>query len=132
MIRLDRKAAILLTGVMIALGSALSAAAEVTHITLKADDTGREFEGLGGNSSGGTAVFLRDYPEPYRSDILDYLFKPKYGLSLQHLKVEIGSGVDSTCGAEPSVVITPDELKNPVPRGYELWLAAEARKRNPN
>ena len=100
-------------------------------VVLKADDTGREFEGWGALSAGATSVFLRDYPEPYRSDILDYLFKPKYGLGIQHLKVEIGSGMDSTCGSEPSHVITPEELKNPVPRGYEFWLAAEARKRNP-
>ena len=101
-------------------------------VELKSKDTGREFEGWGVLSAGATSVFLRDYPEPYRSDILDYLFKPKYGLCIQHLKVEIGSGMDSTCRSEPSHVITPEELKNPVPRGYEFWLAAEARKRNPD
>jgi len=54
-------------------------------------------------SAGVTSVFLRDYPEPYRSDILDYLFKPKFGLSIQHLKVEIGSSVigDDTNGKPP-------------------------------
>jgi galactosylceramidase len=103
----------------------------VTRIRLDADSPGREYEGWGVLSAGATSVFLRDYPEPYRSDILDYLFKPKFGLNIQHLKVEIGSAMDSTCGAEPSHVITPEELKNPIPRGYEFWLAAEARKRNP-
>jgi hypothetical protein len=39
--------------------------------------------------------------------------------------------MNSTCGVEPSHVIIPEELENPVPRGYEFWLAAEARKRNP-
>lgn len=75
---------------------------------------------------------LVDYPEPYRSEILDFLFKPRFGAGFQHLKVELGSGMNSTCGAEPSVAITPEELKDPVPRGYEFWLAAEARKRNPD
>ena len=102
------------------------------EIDLDANDTGREFEGWGALSAGATSVFLRDYPEPYRSDILDFLFKPQFGLSMHHLKVEIGSGMDSTCGAEPSHAITPEELKDPVPRGYEFWLAAEARKRNPD
>lgn len=116
----------------LAAGEAAAAKGDTIRIRLDANDTGRLFEGWGVLSAGATSVFLRDYPEPYRSDILDYLFKPKHGLNIQHLKVEIGSGVDSTCGAEPSHVVTPAELKNPVPRGYEFWLAAEARKRNPD
>ncbi|MEN8118240.1 MAG: hypothetical protein ABFS16_14740, partial [Bacteroidota bacterium] len=66
------------------------------------------------------------------SEILDFLFSPKLGIGFQHLKVEIGSGMNSTCGAEPSHAITLEELDNPVPRGYEFWLAAEAKKRNPD
>lgn len=31
-----------------------------------------------------------DYPEPQRSEILDYLFKPNFGAALSILKVEIG------------------------------------------
>ena len=45
------------------------------------------------------SAFLLDYPEPFRSDILDYLFKPNFGAGLQHIKVEIGGDVNSTCGA---------------------------------
>jgi len=121
-----------------ALGSALllysSAVAEPsveTIIHLDSSSPGRVFEGVGTLSAGATSALLAEYPEAIRDDILDLLFKPKFGASFQHLKVEIGSGVNSTCGAEPSHVITPDELSQPVPRGYELWLAAEARKRNP-
>ena len=52
---------------------------------------GRTFHGIGGLSGGGaTSVLLRDYPEPQRSQILDYLFKPNFGASLQILKMEIG------------------------------------------
>ena len=52
---------------------------------------GRTYHGIGGLSGGGaTSVLLRDYPEPQRSQILDYLFKPNFGASLQILKVEIG------------------------------------------
>ena len=99
-------------------------------IEINPDSPGRVFEGIGGVSAS-SSILLADYPEPYRSDILDFLFRPKFGAGFQHLKVELGSGVNSTCIAEPSPAVTPEELTNPVPRGWELWLAAEARKRNP-
>lgn len=55
------------------------------------DDTrgpGRTFDGIGGLSGGGaTSVFIRDYPEPHRSTIMDLLFKPNFGASLHILKV---------------------------------------------
>ena len=48
----------------------------------------RTFDGVGGLSGGGaTSVFIRDYPEPMRSTVLDLLFKPNYGASLHILKV---------------------------------------------
>ena len=53
--------------------------------------------------------------EPYRSDVLDYLFKPDFGAGFQHLKVEIGGGENSTCGSEPSHAITREELAHPRP-----------------
>jgi hypothetical protein len=90
---------------------------------------GRIFEGVGGLSAGATTRFQMDYPEPYKSQILDYLFKPYYGASLQHLKVEIGGDTNSTWGSEPSHMHTRgDQNYN---RGYEWWLMREARKRNP-
>lgn len=48
------------------------------------------FEGIGGLSAGASSRLLYDYPEPQRSDILDLLFKPFEGASLDILKVEIG------------------------------------------
>ena len=52
----------------------------------------REMDGgVGGLSGGGaTSVFLPRYPEPQRSEVLDYLFKPDFGAALHLLKVEIG------------------------------------------
>ena len=48
------------------------------------------FDGIGGLSGGGaTTRLLIDYKEPQRSQVLDYLFKPNFGASLQILKVEI-------------------------------------------
>ena len=108
------------------------AANTTKDIHLDASSTGRVFEGIGAVSAGASTRLLADYPEPQRSQILDFLFKPKFGASLQHLKVEIGSGENSTCGSEPSHVITREELADPKPRGYEFWFMAEARKRNPH
>ncbi len=48
------------------------------------------FEGIGGLSAGASSRLLYDYPEPQRSDILDLLFKPFEGASLDILKIEIG------------------------------------------
>ncbi len=103
-----------------------------SSITLDGQGTGRIFDGVGALSAGASSRLLQDYAEPYRSQILDYLFKPDYGASLQHLKVEIGSDVNSTDGSEPSFARTRAEMTHPnFSRGYEWWLIKEARKRNP-
>jgi galactosylceramidase len=89
------------------------------------------FDGIGAISGGGaTSKLLVNYPEPHRSNILDYLFKPKFGASLHILKVEIGGDSQSSDGSESSHMHTPfDENYN---RGYEWWLMKEAKKRNPD
>ncbi|HEY6737511.1 MAG TPA: discoidin domain-containing protein, partial [Actinopolymorphaceae bacterium] len=107
-----------------------TASGSVTTITLDGRDSGRVFDGVGGVSAGGSSRLLVDYPEPERSQILDYLFEPNYGAALDILKVEIGGDVDSTSGAEASHQREPDEID--CTRGYEWWLMAEARKRNPD
>ncbi|WP_396600625.1 hypothetical protein [Algibacter sp. R77976] len=104
---------------------------DIVEITLDKNDSGRVFEGIGGVSAGASTDLLYDYEDPVRSQILDYLFKPKFGAGFQHLKVEMGGGENSTCGSEPSHAITRKELKNPVSRGYEYWLMKEAKNRNP-
>ncbi|WP_263418245.1 glycoside hydrolase family 30 protein [Terriglobus albidus] len=100
-----------------------------TTIHLDATSSGKVFEGLGAVSAGASSRLLIDYPEPQRSEILDFLFKPKFGASLQHLKVEIGSDVNSTDGSEPSHMRSAND--HDYSRGYEWWLMKEARKRNP-
>jgi Glycosyl hydrolase family 59 len=103
-----------------------------TRIRIDGQGAGRAFEGLGAVSAGASSRLLIDYREPYRSQILDYLFKPNYGAALQHLKVEIGADVNSTDGSEPSIARTRGEIVHPdFNRGYEWWLMEEARKRNP-
>ena len=62
------------------------------------------------SSAGASSKLLIDYPEPQRSEVLDLLFKPKCGASLQHLKVEIGGDINSTCGTEPAFAHTREEF----------------------
>ncbi len=107
----------------------LTAPAQIPTITLNGAGAGRVFEGLGGVSAGASSRLLIDYPEPYRSQILDYLFKPNYGASLQHLKVEIGGDVNSTEGSEPSHMHSATDQN--YGRGYEWWLMQQAKLRNP-
>lgn len=107
-----------------------------TNYTVNIDlyDKGKIFEGIGALSAGASTRLLVDYPIEQQNAILDYLFKPFFGASLQHLKVEIGGDVNSTSGTEPSHARTRQELLNPNPefynRGYEWWLMKEAKKRN--
>jgi hypothetical protein len=101
----------------------------ITTVDINSRSNGRVYEGIGAISAGASSRLLIDYPEPYRSQILDYLFKPNYGASLQHLKVEIGGDTNSTDGSEPSHMHTRNDLN--FERGYEWWLMAEAKKRNP-
>lgn len=106
---------------------------QVIHINGKIE--GRTFQGVGAVSAGASSRLLIDYPEPYRNDILDFLFKPNFGAGLQHLKVEIGGDINSTTGTEPSHARSRQELNHPkrayYERGYEYWLLKEAYQRNP-
>ena len=90
------------------------------------------FNGIGGLSGGGaTSVLLTNkYPEKQKDEILDFLFKPKFGASLQIVKVEIGGDSQSTDGTETSHMHSPDDLN--YERGYEWEILVEAKKRNPN
>jgi hypothetical protein len=65
-------------------------AMQVSGADLEVDRTklADKFWGLGGLSGGGaTSRLLVDYKEPQRSQLLDILFKPKFGAALQILKV---------------------------------------------
>eukprot|EP01043_Picozoa_sp_COSAG02_P054101 COSAG02_NODE_6073_length_3821_cov_18.905159_2_plen_760_part_00 len=91
---------------------------------------GAVFDGVGGASGGGGGTrLLVDYPEQIRSDILDVLFKPQFGLSLQHCKVEVGCDGDTTQGSEPTHARSETDVS--FDRGYEVWLMEEASKRRP-
>ncbi len=102
-----------------------------TFIHADGTDGGRVFGGVGAISGGGgNSRLLIDYPVAQRDQILDYLFKPGYGASLQVLKIEIGGDANSTDGAEPSIEHTQGVVN--CSAGYEFWLAEQAKLRNPN
>ncbi|RKE23626.1 ricin-type beta-trefoil lectin domain protein [Streptomyces sp. TLI_171] len=108
-----------------------SAATVSTSITVDGARTGRVFDGVGAASGGGgNSRLLIDYPEPQRSQLLDYLFKPGYGAALQTLKIEIGGDTNSTDGAEPSYQHSRGAVD--CNQGYEWWLAEQAKARNPD
>jgi hypothetical protein len=115
----------------VALAAAEPVAAQMSEadIIVDGDDVGREYYGAGAINAGSNARLLIDYPEPVRSEILDYLYKPGYGASLQLLKVEIGGGSNTTAGSDPSHMPGPNTVD--CNRGYQWWLMKEARKRNP-
>lgn len=84
-------------------------AAPSETIVIDGSDIGEEYEGIGCLSAGANSRLLMDYPEPQRSQILDLLFLPQYGASLNHLKVELGSDANSTNGTEPAAARTREE-----------------------
>ena len=122
---------VLLIGVFSLLVLGVSSVAFGQTITINGADSGRTFDGVGAVSGGGaTSVLLKDYVEPQRSQILDYLFKPNFGASLSALYVEVGGDGNSTQGSEPSHMHSKTDTN--FQRGYEWWLLVEAKKRNPD
>lgn len=119
----------LLLSLLIAAGSA-AAAAGTSPVVLTIDPAapGKIYDGTGATSTGIIRLLI-DYPEPQRSEILDYLFKPQYGASLQQLKVEIGGDGNSNAGSEPSSMHSRADAN--FARGVGWWLMREARRRNP-
>jgi galactosylceramidase len=100
-------------------------------LSLDGSKLGRKFDGIGGLSGGGaTSRFLPSYPEPYKSQIMDYLFTPNFGAALQICKVEIGGDCQTTEGTESSHMHSRNDLN--FNRGYEWWIMVEAKKRNPD
>ncbi|XP_046572254.1 galactocerebrosidase-like isoform X1 [Haliotis rubra] len=92
---------------------------------------GKRFDGIGGLSGGSaTSKLLKAYLIQQRNQVLDILFKPNFAASLQILKVEIGGDSESSDATEASHMHNSwDENYN---RGYEWWMMAEAKKRNPS
>jgi galactosylceramidase len=77
-------------------GSLVFTALAGQTVELKGDVGGKRFDAIGAVSGGGaTSVLFKDYPGPPRSQVLDLLFKPKFGASMSALLVEVPG--DSNC-----------------------------------
>jgi len=94
---------------------------------------GTTFKGLGFTSGSGSSKLLIDYktlhPEIY-SEILSLLFKKNYGAELSHIRIELGSDVNSVSGTEPSVMRYENEECN-IMRSAGFIIASDAVKINP-
>lgn len=122
------QAAVLAAALGLPAAHCLAAPAQV--IALDGTAPGPLYEGVGAVSGGGgTSVLLKDYPEAQRSQILDILFKPNFAASMQTLYVEVGGDGNSTQGSEPTHMRSRTDEN--YYRGYEWWLMAQAKKRNP-
>ena len=102
----------------------------VVNVSVNGHDTGRIFQGIGALSAGASSRLLIDYPPAQRQEILDYLFKPHFGASLQINKVEIGGDMNSTDGSEPSAQRSATDHN--FHRGYEWWLMKQSKLLNPD
>lgn len=90
------------------------------------------YRGAGMVSGNNSSRLLLDYkaeaPEAYHQ-LLKYIFGEE-GIGVNHLKVEMGSDINSSSGTEPAVKRSADE-KADVTRGAGYQLAADAKKINP-
>jgi galactosylceramidase len=100
-----------------------------TTVNINGANAGRKFAGIGGVTSNGMTKLLSEYPKDQQDDILDLLFKPKFGASFHLLKIEIGSDANGTCGTEPSHMRSQTDFD--ITRGVGLWLGSKAKERNP-
>ncbi len=124
-------AAVLTPLSLAAAGPAHRVAVASTSITVNGNGGDRVYDGVGAIlGGGGNARYLEDYPPAQLSQILNYLFKPGYGASLQLLKLEIGGDANSSDGAEPSAEHTQGVIN--CGAGWEFAVAKQAMALNPN
>lgn len=91
------------------------------------------YRGVGMVSANNSSRLLLDYksenPDKYW-EIMNWIFG-KQGLEVAHLKLEMGSDINSSSGTEPAVKRTGDEPAD-VTRGAGYQLAADAMTINPD
>ena len=118
----------LLMTVAVTAGAASAGRTQTVRITNP--QTGKRFDGIGAvNGGGATAVLLKDYPEPQRSQIMDMVYKPLFGASVSALLVEVPGDGNSTQGSMPSHSHYRGDAN--FLRGYTWWVMREAQQRNP-
>lgn len=92
------------------------------------------FHGFGAVTANNSSRLLLDYkaesPESYW-EIMNLLFNKKTGSGLCHVKIELGSDVNSSSGTEPSTMRFEEDEAD-VTRGAGWQFAADAKKINPD
>lgn len=110
--------------------SQICLSAQVQTIKINSDSEGKIFDGIGiVNGGGATSVLLKDYPEKQRAEIMDMVYKPKFGASVSTLLVEIPGDGNSTQGSMPSHSHFKGDYN--YQRGYIWHIMKEAKLRNP-
>ena len=115
---------------LLLMGITVQAATRQQTIRIDNISKGKTFDGIGAvNGGGATSVLLKDYPEPWRSEIMDMVFKPMWGASVSTMLAEIPGDGNSTQGSMPSHSHWRGDFN--ARRGYTWWVLREAAARNP-
>lgn len=100
-------------------------------VNISARSSGKQFDGIGVVDGGGaTSVLLKDYPEPWRTQIMEMVYKPMFGASISALLAEIPGDGNSTQGSMPSHSHWRGDAN--FERGYTWWVMREAKRLNPH
>lgn len=94
----------------------------------------RAWQGIGGASTGGASSLLDDYKISHNKEyeeIVNILFRKGMGAGLSHIRVEMGSDVNSASGTEGCIMRTEDVLSD-APMSSCWQLAADAKAVNPS
>lgn len=92
------------------------------------------FRGLGAVSCNNSSRLLMDYKEEHEKEyweIMKWLFHPKTGAGLSHIKLELGCDLDTSSGAEPATKRNAGQKAN-VNRGAGFMFAHDALTINPD
>ena len=102
-------------------------------ITVDGNDLTEDTLRLGMVSANGSSRLLMDYKAKHYDayhEIIDCLFNRETGIGLSHIKIEMGSDVDSSSGAEPATKRYAQEPAD-VTRGAGFMFAADVKRLYP-
>lgn len=91
-----------------------------------------KYRGLGMVTGNNSSRLLLDYKTEHEEEywkIMNALFNPDTGMGLGHIKIEMGSDINSSSGTEPAVKRSKEE-KADVTRGAGYQIAADAKTIN--
>ena len=95
---------LLLAGLAVAASLSLARPLQQQQLVVDPTSSSQAYDGHGGLSAGASSRLLLDYEPRVRDEILDFLFKPKFGANLHVCKVEIGGDTQSTDGVSGKAV----------------------------